>query len=243
MKVNWRSPSTCKLASATAGSLLSPTIVLMVVDWVMMQSRAGKRTSIQWTFMKHLEDLDFADDINLLSHKKQGAQEKLRRMAEEAGKTGLEINIGKTEAMRINNKQADPLRLHQENIKEVEKFVYLGSAVNKDGGTEEDIRCRINKTRYAFNALRQIWRSTALSVRNKIRIFNTNVLYGSESWRVTKTSTQKLQKFTNRFLRNILNIRWPEVVSNEELWNKAKQTPMEMETKKRKWGWIGHTTE
>ena len=165
-------------------------------------------------------------------------------MAEEAGKTGLQINIGKTEAMHINNKQADPLQLHKENINEVEKFVYLGSVVNKDGGTEEE--CRFNKARYAFNTLRQIWRSTALSVRNKIRIFNTNVksvlLYGSETWRVTKTSTQKLQTFTNRYLINILNIRWPEVVSNEELWNKAKQIPIEMEMKKkRKCGWIGHT--
>ena len=91
----------------------------------------------------------------------------------------------------------------------------------------------------------QIWRSTALSGRNKIRIFNNKVklvlLYGSETWHVTKTSTQKLQKFTNRCLRNILNIRWPEVVSNKELWNKAKQTPIEI--KKRKWGWIGHTLQ
>ena len=75
----------------------------------------------------------------------------------------------------------------------------------------------------------QIWRSTALSGRNKIQIFNNKVksvlLYGSETWHVTKTSTQKLQTFTNRCLRNILNIRWPEVVSNKELWNKAKQTP------------------
>ena len=35
--------------------------------------------------------------------------------------------------MRVNNKQDDPLRLHQENIKEVDKFVYLGSVVSKDG--------------------------------------------------------------------------------------------------------------
>ena len=91
----------------------------------------------------------------------------------------------------------------------------------------------------------QIWRSTALSGRNKIQIFNNNVksvlLYGSKMRRVTKTSTQKLQTFTNRCLRNILNIRWPEVVSNEELWNKEKPTPMEMEIKKHKWGWIGQT--
>ena len=116
------------------GCLLSPTIFLMVVDWVMRQSTAGQRTGIQWTFTRQLEDLDFADDISLLSHKQQDAQEKLCRVAAEAEKTGLQINIGKTEAMRVNNKQDDPLRLHQENIKEVDKFVYLGSVVSKDGG-------------------------------------------------------------------------------------------------------------
>ena len=227
------------------GCLLSPTIFLMVVDWVMRQSTAGQRTGIQWTFTKQLEDLDFADDISLLSHKQQDAQEKLCRVAEEAEKTGLQINIGKTEIMRVNNKQQDPVRLHQEDIKEVDKFVYLGSIISKDGGTDEDIKCRINKARYAFNTLRPIWRSTALSLHNKIRIFNTNVksvlLYGSETWRVTKTNTHKLQTFTNRCLRNILNIRWPEVLPNEQLWDRMRQTPIETEIKKRKWGWIGHT--
>nr|KAG5701606.1 hypothetical protein BaRGS_019295 [Batillaria attramentaria] len=114
----------------------------MVVDWVMRQATDGKRTGIQWTFSKQLEDLDFADDIALLSHKQQDAQEKLNRVAEEAEKTGLKINISKTEVMRVNHKQHDPIQMHQEDIKEVDKFVYLGSVVSKDGGTDEDIKSR-----------------------------------------------------------------------------------------------------
>nr|KAG5695646.1 hypothetical protein BaRGS_029136 [Batillaria attramentaria] len=227
------------------GCILSPTIFLMVVDWVMRQATDGKRTGIQWTFSKHLEDLDFADDIALLSHKQQDAQEKLNRVAEEAEKTGLKINISKTEVMRVNHKQHDPIRLHQEDIKEVDKFVYLGSVVSKDGGTDEDIKSRTNKARHAFRTLRPIWRSTALSLRNKIRIFNSNVksvlLYGSETWRTTKTSSHKLQTFINRCLRNILNIRYPLVITNQDLWEGTRQVPIEQEIKKRKWGWIGHT--
>ena len=167
------------------GCILSPTIFLIVVDWIMKQSTTQKKTGIQWTFAKQLEDLDFADDIALLSHKQQDAQEKLGRVAEEAEKTGLRININKTEVMRVNNKQQDPIRLQQENIKEADKFVYLGSVVSKDGGSDEDIRSRINKARHVFQTLRLIWRSSALSLHNKTRIFNTNVksvlLYGSET--------------------------------------------------------------
>ena len=118
--------------------------------------------------------------------------------------------------------------------------------VSKDGGTHEDIECRMNKARHAFNTLRPMWRSTGLSLHKKIRIFNTNVksvlLYGAETWRVTKTNTHKLQTFTNRCLRNILGIRWPEVVqSNKQLWDRTRQVPIETEIQKRKWGWIGHT--
>ncbi|RUS88821.1 hypothetical protein EGW08_003451 [Elysia chlorotica] len=227
------------------GCLLSPTIFLIVIDWVMRQATKNQRTGIQWTLMRQLEDLDFADDISLLSHKLDDAQKKLCRVAEEAEKTGLQINISKTEVMRVNSKQQNPIRLHEEDIKEANKFTYLGSIVNKDGGSDEDIKCRINKARQAFITLRQIWKSKTLSIHNKLRIFNTNVksvlLYGSETWRVTKTNSKKIQGFTNRCLRNILGVHWPEVISNEELWERTRQTPVETEIMKRKWGWIGHT--
>ncbi|XP_033732486.1 uncharacterized protein LOC117321927 [Pecten maximus] len=85
--------------------LLSPTIFLMVEDWIMRQVTAGQKTGIQWAFNKQLEDLDLADDISLLSQRQQHEQEKLERVSEEAMKTGLRINIGKTEILRINNQQ------------------------------------------------------------------------------------------------------------------------------------------
>jgi hypothetical protein len=62
-------------------------------------------------------------------------------------------SIGKTEVMRVNSKQQDPVQLHQENIKEVEKFVYLGSVVIKDRGMDQHIKSRINKARHTFNTL------------------------------------------------------------------------------------------
>ena len=64
----------------------------------------------------------------------------------------------------------------------------------------------------------------------KMRIFNTNVkavlLYGSETWRVTKTNTNKLQTFSNRCLRRILKIRWHERISCDNLWERTRQKPI-----------------
>ena len=148
--------NTFQVQTGVRQGLLSPTIFLLVVDWIMKQATSDKKTGIQWTFNKQLEDLDFSDDISLFSHRDQDAQERLSRLAEEAEKTGLNINTKKTEVMRITNKKQDPITLHDEDLNEVEKFVYLGSVVNKDGGTDEDIKSRINKARHAFNTLRPI---------------------------------------------------------------------------------------
>jgi len=76
----------------------------------------------------------------------------------------------------------------------------------------------------------------------KIRIFNTNVksvlLYGCETW---KTITKILQTFINKCLRRIMNIKWTDKITNEELWRIAKEKPIEIQKKRRQWNWIGHT--
>jgi hypothetical protein len=38
-----------------------------------------------------------------------------------------------------------------------------------------------------------------------------------------------------------LNIHWPEVISNEELWRRTEGTEISIQIKRRKWKWIGYT--
>jgi hypothetical protein len=82
-------------------------------------------------------------------------------------------------------------------------------------------------------------------MKTKLKIFNSNVkavlLYGCETWKVTNSITQKLQSFINHCLRRILNVRWPEVISNIMLWETTGEKPIELQIKKRKWKWTGHT--
>ncbi|VDP63098.1 unnamed protein product [Schistosoma curassoni] len=90
-----------------------------------------------------------------------------------------------------------------------------------------------------------IWDSKQLSTNIKVRIFNTNVkavlLYGAETWRTTTTTIKKVQVFINSCLRKILNINWPDTISNSLLWGRTNQLPAEEENRRRRWKWIGHT--
>ena len=137
-------------------------------------------------------------------------QQKTDNLAHEASTTGLQINLEMTDIMTLLKKQQKPITLGDGKLKK-SPFTYLGRIVSATGVSDEDIKARIGKARYAFITLRPVWRSTSLSVHNKLRIFNSNiksVLYGSETWRVTNTLTNKLQVFINGCLCNILKIRW-----------------------------------
>ena len=49
------------------GYIMSPILVLVVIDWIQGQATSDKRCGIQWTMFSHLEDLDFADDLAEIS--------------------------------------------------------------------------------------------------------------------------------------------------------------------------------
>src|ERR1700753_1258489 len=114
------------------GCLLSPLFFSLVIDWVMKSATSPPR-GIKWNIMQKLEDLDFADDICLLSLTRQHMQEKTTKLQEIAELTGLEINTYKTKTMRIEAKQTTSISLNGQPIEEVDKFTYLGSCISRTG--------------------------------------------------------------------------------------------------------------
>lgn len=110
----------------------------------------------------------------------------------------------------------------------------MGSIASETGGTDEGKTARIRKAQSTFSMLMPLWKEKCIRLQTKLRIFNTNVksalLYGSETWRSTKLLTKKLQTFINKCLRKI---RWPEVISNEDLWERTQQCRIEESIKRR----------
>ena len=139
---------------------------------------------------QQLDDLDFADDIALISSTQHQVQEKTSLLAETSIKLGLRPNESKTKAMKINAKRKQPIKIKDTNLEEVEEFTYLGSIVNIEGGTGADVKNRINKARVIVNILGKVWSAMNISRGTKMKIFNSNVksvlLYGTETWRTTK---------------------------------------------------------
>ena len=224
--------------------MFSPFLFLLAFDWVMKTSTAQKRNGIQWSLWTQLDDLNFADNLALLSHTQHQMQEKTSTVLENSAKLGLNIHRGKSKVLKVNAQSENPIKLADEALEEVESFTYLGSIVNGQGGTDADVKTRIGKARAAFLQLKNVWASRDLSINTKIRLFNSNVkailLYGAETWRTTVATNKKIQTFINNCLRRILKIRWPATINNEELWQRTNQKPADQEILNRRWKWIGH---
>ena len=89
--------------------VLSPFLFLLVIDWIMKTTTTGRNNGIQWTLWTQLNDLDFADDLALLSHNHSQMQDKTTLLETTSVGTGLKINRKKTELMKMNTTANAPV--------------------------------------------------------------------------------------------------------------------------------------
>lgn len=170
-------------------------------------------------------------------------QQKVRNLNINRKATGLKINSEKTKLLRLNTTNNEMVQVDDQDIDDLESFVYLGALVSTSG-TEDDIKARLGKARTTYSKLGTIWKNSQLTSKNKIKIFTSNVisvlLYGCETWRVTQTEEKKLDTFLHKSLRRILKIHWPMRITNEEIRRRTGIETISRQVARRRWAWLGH---
>lgn len=101
-----------------------------MIDWITKKA-FDKPRGIQWTMVRRLEDLDFADDLGLLSQQIKDIREKTNKLSETGKTIGLNINSKKTKIMKLKTRKGGPITIEGEELEEVEKSTYLGSIISK----------------------------------------------------------------------------------------------------------------
>ena len=175
---------------------MSAFLFIVIIDWLMRDVTDQKRTGIRSSLFTMLEDLDFADDIAMPSHTWEHLQQKTTRMSDLDNTVGLRINTEKTKVMS-NDPNRAPILINNQVLEYVDRvFTYLGSVVDPQGGTEEDIKLRLGRARAAFTRMKSVWKSNTYSRKTKLRLYKSYVLpvllYGSECWRMTKRDQSRL---------------------------------------------------
>ena len=215
-------------AGVLQGDTLAPYIFVIVIDYIMRNTIGEDSEKLGFTLAKRksrrigptmVTDLGFADDLALITEGMKASQELLTRLEKEAAKVGLHLNAKKTEVMTYNQPVNIPIKTSNgEEIKVVEDFKYLGSYVNK---SNDEIKIRKALAWSACHKMQKVWRST-LKKSLKIRLFMTTVesvlLYGSETWTLTKSMQNSLDGTYTRMLRMALGVKWTDHMTNDELY-------------------------
>ena len=220
------------------GCNMSGFMFLEVMDWILRRSFGEGENRIRWKFTSKLDDLDFADDIALLSSTKHHIQEKTARLEDEARRVGLKINLEKTKMLRINAKQHGNIAVNGKEIENVSEFTYLGTKICREGGRMKDLRNRLSRARSAYTRLKCIWNSKKIMRRTKIKLYKSLVLsvllYGCETWKMNKEHGKMLDVFQQKCLRRTLKISWEDHVTNEEVLGRAGVHQLSSEVKRRR---------
>ncbi|VDO54836.1 unnamed protein product [Schistosoma margrebowiei] len=103
-----------------------------------------------------LDDLDFADELTLLSQTQQQMQKKTTSVAAASATVGLNINKGKSKILRYNTACTNPITLDGEDLEDVKTITYLGSIIDEHSGSGADMKAWIGKTRAAYLQLKNI---------------------------------------------------------------------------------------
>ena len=177
------------LAGVLQGDTLAPYLFIIVLDYVLREAINGREDELGFTIKSRqsrrvpavkITDLDFADDIALISDEIQQAQKLLSQIEISSAKVGLHLNAKKTVCMLYNQPVIDEIKTRNNvTLKAVDDFKYLGAWMSS---SEKDIKVRKAQAWQACHKLKKIWTSE-LPRKTKIRLFQTTVesvlLYGS----------------------------------------------------------------
>ena len=130
-------------------------------------------------------------------------------------------------------------------IQQVNSMVYFGYMATEDGKCDKEIKRRIQIARTAFESMEKILTSRNISIELRSCIANcyiwSTLLYGAETWTLTKVTSDKLEAFEMWLYRRMLRILWKEHITNKEVLNKMKTKRSLLNTiKKRKCQYFRH---
>ena len=69
----------------------------------------------------------------------------------------MQINTGKTKVMTTTETKCT-IRINQEELEQVDRFMYLGSTINEDSDCGAEIRVRLEKGYAVATDLKKIWK-------------------------------------------------------------------------------------
>ena len=112
-------------------------------------------------------------------------------------------------------------------------------------GDHEDILQRKQLAITSLRNLNEIWiRKNRIRPEIRVKLYKTIVkpvlLYNSQTWGLTKSDENNLDSFHRKQLRIVLHIKYPNIVSNKNIYEITDEIPLSLTISKSRWMFLGH---
>ena len=138
------------------------------MDYILTKVTSPSDFGIIWQDTK-LTDLNFVDDLALLTNKCEQMQLMTDSLKNLSKKVGLRTSVDKTKIQKIRNLEKDAdIYLEGAPLEIVKNFTYLGSIQSNVGDIEKDVKIRIGKACSVLRRLQTVWGSKVISLTVKL---------------------------------------------------------------------------
>ena len=231
------------------GDTLSPILFILGLQSALNRVDWSDGVPIDGRKLGHL---DFADDIVLCSRTFEGVQNLLNQVSENCAPIGLEISVEKSKWMTNDRNPDDVLLLDNVEVEYVREFIYLGQHIPlprvpnrrgvKPSRFNKEIGRRISAGWCSFNKAKHLLKSRRIPMVLKKRYFHQCVLpamlYGCETWGLTKLEENRLAVAQRRMERTMLNVKLIDRHSREWLRERTQLNDVVQLARKRKWNYL-----
>lgn len=128
-----------------------------------------------------------------------------------------------------------------ENATDWKQVKKLGSLL----GEEEDVERRMQLATIQFKALEKMWsRASFIKLKTRMHTYvalvQSVLIYNAGTWGLRQDVLNKIDVFHRKHLRKIVGIRWPQRISNDELYKLCNTEPLSINITRLRWQLFGH---
>uniref|UniRef100_A0A7E4UZN1 Reverse transcriptase domain-containing protein n=1 Tax=Panagrellus redivivus TaxID=6233 RepID=A0A7E4UZN1_PANRE len=206
------------------GDTLSPLLFIITLQLALnrMQNRG---LNIDGSVLRYLA---YADDVAIPATSAESLKTAMESLSTEAKKVGLEINFKKTKWMRQNREPTkdEYISVFDDEIEFVTSFNYLGQLMSWPRNHDTEIARRISSMKTAYVKYRSFLSAPKTEMYLKRKLVNMvlmpTVLYGCETWALTKSAELRLLRGQRKLERCLLRVRLGDKVPSTTIREKTK---------------------
>lgn len=250
------------------GCVIAPLLFNIYIDFVVKQALAlmPEGCGVQLAYhcdgklhrLKHgkaesmelVSILLYADDMALLSSDAEELAVMLQTMDRVSAGFGMRINASKTEILSVPAAAAQQevtptaVQISEGEVKQVSSFKYLGSLLDESGKLDRELSMRKGRALARFGQFERLWGAKHLSLATKVRCYKAYVLpillFGSETWALSKKQSLVLERVHTSCLRKMLGVKLIDKHTNVQIRAQCGVVSLAATLTAYRLRWLGH---